>query len=650
MAGRRSALLVSTSLYDGQTFRQLQSPAADVAALRDILEDPAIGGYEVGLLEDKASYEVNQAIERFFASASLNDLVLLYFSGHGFKDDGNRLFMVTRDSQPNLLGSTAVSAQFVRDQLERCRSRRKIVILDCCYAGAFPAGATKDTGTVDVLGGFGGRGSVVMTASSALQYAFANSGEEAISEVSEKASPSVFTSALIEGIATGKADLNGDGVIDVDELYNHVHRQVTRKVPQQTPRKHSDVEGTFAVAKSPQGPKPIPLPREITEFLRSPLTKARLGVIQDLVEYCSGASPGTVLAIRNALSELTEDDSNMVAKAARAAIGQVDELAAQLATVDDEMVAAAFPHKDWQSGKASTGSSGQGDSSALDDLVTAAQREADSIRATVQREADELTNTTEREAAKLRATADHEVAEKRTAAEQAIAELRTSTEREVAQLKATAKRERDEILTTSKRQADEMRSQALRILEESEAQRAQSEAEFEIQLAARREEAERQEAERLAAAQSATQKLVTEAEQRASTAEQRAAKASAQADQTRRDADQHARQLVSNAKKNADQIVSQAKTQAEQLLAEVKADSERRRAAAQREVDELTRQKDPIASHLAQVRQLMGGQLPGMDSAASKAENSTSTALAVPAPDSGKHGKRQDDEEDWWVE
>jgi vacuolar-type H+-ATPase subunit H len=73
------------------------------------------------------------------------------------------------------------------------------------------------------------------------------------------------------------------------------------------------------------------------------------------------------------------------------------------------------------------------------------------------------------------------------------------------------------------------------------------------------------------------------------------------------------RQLVSNAKKNADQIVSGAKAQADQLLTEVKADAERHRAATQREVDELTRQKDSIASHLAQVRQLLGAQVPSMD-------------------------------------
>ena len=42
------------------------------------------------------------------------------------------------------------------------------------------------------------------------------------------------------------------------------------------------------------------------------------------------------------------------------------------------------------------------------------------------------------------------------------------------------------------------------------------------------------------------------------------------------------------------------------LLSEAKNDAERRRLTAQREVDELTRQKDNISGHLAQVRQLLG--------------------------------------------
>jgi hypothetical protein len=43
------------------------------------------------------------------------------------------------------------------------------------------------------------------------------------------------------------------------------------------------------------------------------------------------------------------------------------------------------------------------------------------------------------------------------------------------------------------------------------------------------------------------------------------------------------------------------------LLAEACADAGRLRAATDREVDDLTRQKDSIASHLAQVRQLLPG-------------------------------------------
>ena len=160
-----------------------------------------------------------------------------------------------------------------------------------------------------------------------------------------------------------------------------------------------------------------------------------------------------------------------------------------------------------------------------------------------------------------------------------------------------------------------MRGQAQRILEESEAQRAQAEAEFEIQLAARREEAERQEAERHAAAQAATQKLVSEAEQRAATAEQRAAKATQQAEQTRREADPHAKQLVANAKKNADQIVAEAKARPSSSSPRPRPRPSARRTAAQREVDELTRQRDSITTHLAQLRQLLGGaRAPGLRS------------------------------------
>jgi hypothetical protein len=60
---------------------------------------------------------------------------------------------------------------------------------------------------------------------------------------------------------------------------------------------------------------------------------------------------------------------------------------------------------------------------------------------------------------------------------------------------------------------------------------------------------------------------------------------------------------------------------------------------SQREVDELTRQKDNIASHLAQVRQLLGSQLggavPGMEQAVAAAPAKPAIAESAPAGNAG---------------
>jgi cell division septum initiation protein DivIVA len=78
---------------------------------------------------------------------------------------------------------------------------------------------------------------------------------------------------------------------------------------------------------------------------------------------------------------------------------------------------------------------------------------------------------------------------------------------------------------------------------------------------------------------------------------------------------------VSNARRNADQIVArakaqakaeaaQAKAQADQLIADTQTELERHRAAAQLEVDELTRQKDAITNSLEQLRRLITRHAP----------------------------------------
>src|SRR5262249_11598066 len=104
--------------------------------------------------------------------------------------------------------------------MSRSRSRRVVLLLDCCYAGAFEHGMTARAGEgVGIGAQFGGRGQAVITASSAMEYAF--EGDQ-LTDTRELA-PSVFTSALVNGLETGDADRDQDGLVALDELYDYVY-------------------------------------------------------------------------------------------------------------------------------------------------------------------------------------------------------------------------------------------------------------------------------------------------------------------------------------------------------------------------------------------------------------------------------------------
>jgi uncharacterized caspase-like protein len=208
VAGTRSALIVASDDYTDPGLRRLRAPASDAHALAAVLQDPEIGGFQVRTLLNQPAHEVNEAVEEFFADRRPDDLLLVHFSCHGVKDEGGELYFATANTKLRRLGATAVAAEFVNRRMGRSRSRRVVLLLDCCYAGAFERGMTARAGTgVGIEEQFGGRGRAVITASSAMEYAF--EGDE-LADAREVA-PSVFTSALVEGLVTGEADRDQDG-------------------------------------------------------------------------------------------------------------------------------------------------------------------------------------------------------------------------------------------------------------------------------------------------------------------------------------------------------------------------------------------------------------------------------------------------------
>ncbi len=229
MAGTRNALIVASYDYTDPGLRQLHAPASDARAFEAVLRDPGIGGFDVRTLLNAPAHEVNLAVEEFFADRRPDDLLLVHFSCHGVKDEDGDLYFAMSNTVLRRLGATAVGADFVNRCLSRSRSRRIVLLLDCCYAGAFERGMTARAGTeVGIEAHFGGRGREVITASSAMEYAF--EGDE-LAEVGEPEA-SVFTSALVKGLETGEADRDQDGLVALDELYDYIYDTVRAATPQ----------------------------------------------------------------------------------------------------------------------------------------------------------------------------------------------------------------------------------------------------------------------------------------------------------------------------------------------------------------------------------------------------------------------------------
>lgn len=307
--GKRTALIVATYEYDDPELRQLTAPRHDAEDLVALLRDPSIGGFDDVLeLINQPHTTVGEAIGDFYTETRPNDLTLMYFSGHGLKDDSGRLYLAMKDTRLHKKLWTSVTADHVEHALADSASRQKILVLDCCYAGAFPSGLrAKADNAVHVLEKFSGRGRIVLTASDATQFAFEGD------TLRGGAPQSVFTRHLIAGIRDGTADRDQDGDITVDELYDYVHQRVTEERPQQRPKMDASVSGRTVIAHNVNWS----LPHFVQNLLQSPFADIRLQALQHLGDYFKNGNQAVRRKICHAVEELRDnEDSRAVEKAA----------------------------------------------------------------------------------------------------------------------------------------------------------------------------------------------------------------------------------------------------------------------------------------------------------------------------------------------
>ncbi|WP_086757883.1 GUN4 domain-containing protein [Nostoc sp. 106C] len=243
---KKIALLIGVSEY-GEGIPPLSSALNDVEAMQRVLQDPNLGGFEqVEHLLNPDAIAMRKAIQKLFKQAAKDDLVLLFFSGHGITNDQDHLYLATRNTAKDDFEATAVDANFIQGQSNNCYAKRQVLILDACYSGAYAQGWRAKSIGVDIKKQLGAEGRVVLTSSSATQTSFEQEG----------ATLSLYTQYLVEGIETGAADKDGDGSIYVHELHAYAKRKVQAEKPKMTPEIILDKEGfNILLAYAPKNPE-----------------------------------------------------------------------------------------------------------------------------------------------------------------------------------------------------------------------------------------------------------------------------------------------------------------------------------------------------------------------------------------------------------
>ena len=234
----RHALLIGVSDFIDERLSRLNAPTNDVIALREILLDNTRGGFdtvELSLNEDFVGMREN--LSQFFHDKAPDDLLLLYYSGHGILGRGNRLYLATAGSNLDSPRDHSISARDIREFIEDCRAGRQIVVLDCCHSGAFAEhakAATPPPAVTSETFSSSDAGLYVLTAADALQFAWDGTELRAGNEAPNGFSR--FTSWLVDGLKKGEAAPD-DEQITMDALYRYLFRRARAEGAASTPQR-----------------------------------------------------------------------------------------------------------------------------------------------------------------------------------------------------------------------------------------------------------------------------------------------------------------------------------------------------------------------------------------------------------------------------
>ncbi len=221
----RWAVIVGISDYRSEDIPDLQYAGSDAEAVFRFLTSSPAGPFQddhVLFLQDQEATgaAMREALFVFLQKADWNDLVVIYYAGHGAPDPArpDNLYLLPYDADLHSLASTGFPMWDVKTALRRqIDAERVIVIADACHAAGTQEGLSEEN---PIAGGFSQLFTpsrrLIMTAADANEFSF---------EDARWGGHGVFTHFLLEGL-DGAGDGNGNGIVTFTEAFDYVSRKV----------------------------------------------------------------------------------------------------------------------------------------------------------------------------------------------------------------------------------------------------------------------------------------------------------------------------------------------------------------------------------------------------------------------------------------
>ncbi len=231
------ALIIGVSSYTHMP--ALRFPDDDAYRLFAFLKSPqggAIPDERIRILidEDATKSGIIKAMNDLFLRAGSNDLVVLYFSGHGLPGS---FLPIDYDGVNNTLTHTEI-----KRMLDRSPAGYKLCLADACHSGGLLA--ARGEGLPNLLTRYyenlasSRKGTALIMSSKAEETSLESSGLR----------QGVFSHFLLRGMK-GEADVDMDGVVRVQELFQYVAKQVKAYTGnQQSPVIQGDYDKRMPVA------------------------------------------------------------------------------------------------------------------------------------------------------------------------------------------------------------------------------------------------------------------------------------------------------------------------------------------------------------------------------------------------------------------